>query len=162
MYIYICVIFCTYLCTNLYVNVLEWRALEGKFYSLCNTLPHNLQLTIDKLRTIPPLKKDSKEQLSKLILSSSTDTRNINAKIITYVIVKLCFNGSDTDLTRQCDVIEELIGFTNKTTCPQQIICSKSVAHLYSNGFMYVCKRRMAIKIPCVTLVVKWQLQCTK
>ena len=138
-----------YVPTYSYVNIVDWRALEDQFYSLCNTLPHDLQLTIDKLKTIPQLKKDGKEQLDnlKLISSSSTDIRNINAKIITYLIVKLCFNGSDTDLTRQCNVIEELIGLTNKTTCPQQIICSKSIAHLYSNGFMYVCKRRMAIKM---------------
>ena len=146
MYIYIWVIFCTYLCTNLYVNVLEWRALGGQFYSLCNTLPHDLQLTVDKLRTIPPLKKDSKEQLSKLVLLSSTDTGNINAKIITYLIIKFCFNGSDTDLVRKCDVIEELIGFTNKTACAQQIICSKSAAHLYSNGAMYICKKGWLLK----------------
>ena len=77
---------------------------------------------IDKLKTIPQLKEG--EQLSKLI-TSSTDVR----KIITYLIVKLCYNGSDTDLASICDVMEELIDSTNTATCVQQIRCGKSGAN---------------------------------
>ena len=80
--------------------------IEDNFQSLCNVLPHNYQLTIDKLKTVPQLLKDGGEQLSKLISLSSSDVRKINEKIITYLIVKLCYNDSDTGLVRLCDSID--------------------------------------------------------
>ena len=95
---------------------------EDHFQSLCSVLPHNYQLTIDKLKTIPQLLKDGGEQLSKLILSSSSaDVRKINEKIITYFIVKLCYIDSDTSLVRLCDVMGESIDSTDTPTGMQQI-----------------------------------------
>ena len=94
--------------------------IEDNFQSLCNVLPHNYQLTIDKLKTIPQLLKDGGEQLSKLI-SSSANARKINEKIITYLIVKLCYNDSDTGLVRLCDVMDESIDATDTPTGMQQI-----------------------------------------
>ena len=88
------------------------------------------------------MKEDGKNQLSKLI-SSSTNTRRINERIITYLIVKLCYSGSDTDLARLCDVMKEMISFTSISTCVQQTKCGKSVSHSYNNGFVHV---KMAIK----------------
>ena len=105
----------------------EWRVLKH-FNSVCNNLPYNHQLIIDKLKTVPQLLKDEGEQLTKLITSSTTDVRKINEKIITYLIVKLCYNGSSTTLVRLCDVMDELIDPTESTTCIQQIRCG-----------MYVC-----------------------
>ena len=90
--------------------------MEDHFQSLCSVLPHNYQLTIDKLKTIPQLLKDGGEQLSKLISSSSADVRKINEKII-----KLCYNDSDTGLVRLCDVMDESIDSTNTPTGMQQI-----------------------------------------
>ena len=98
----------------------EWRVLQEHFNSLCNTLPYNYQLTIDKLRNMVEIIKVEGEQLSKLITSSSTDVRKINKKIVTYLIVKLCYNGSDTSLMRVCDVMDELIDPTGTFTCVQQ------------------------------------------
>lgn len=95
--------------------------MEDHFQSLCSVLPHNYQLTIDKLKTIPQLLKDGGEQLSKLISSSSADVRKINEKIITYLIVKLCYNDSDTSLVRLCDVMDESIDSTDTPTGMQQI-----------------------------------------
>ena len=95
--------------------------MEDHFQSLCCVLPHNYQLTIDKLKTIPQLLKDGGEQLSKLISSSSADVRKINEKIITYLIVKLCYNDSDTSLVRLCDVMDESIDSTDTPTGMQQI-----------------------------------------
>ena len=120
-------LFCIYLRIYLHVNVLEWRVLGDQFHSLCNTLPDDCQLTIDKLKTMPQLKGDGKEQLSKLI--SSTDITKINANIITYVIIKLCYNGSNMNLSRVCDVMEKLIDSTKTSTCVQQIRCGKLNAH---------------------------------
>ena len=91
-----------------------------QFSSLCNTLPHNYQLTIDKLRNMVQIIKDDGEQLSKLIISC-TDVWKINEKIITYLIITSCYSGSDTSLVRLCDVMDELIDPTGTPTCVQQI-----------------------------------------
>ena len=108
----------------------DWRVLGEHFNSLCNTLPHNYQLTIDKLKTIPQLLKYGGEQLSKLISSSSADVRKINEKIITYLIVKLCYNGSSTSLVRLCDVMDELIDSTDTPTFVQKLRCGM---------YVYIC-----------------------
>ena len=112
----------------------EWRVLGEHFNSLCNTLPYNYQLTIDKLRNMVEIIKDEGEQLNKLITSSSTDVRKINEKIITYLIVKLCCSSSDTSLVRFCDVMDELIDPTNTPTCVQQIRNG-----MYVYGYVYHC-----------------------
>ena len=119
--------------TYVFVYVLwfsEWGILEDQFYSLCNTPPYNCQLNIDKLKVIAQLNQDGKAQISKLI-SSSTDVRETNKKIITYLIVKLCYNGSDTDLARLCDVMKEMNDSTNTAICTQHITCGKFSTHTY-------------------------------
>ena len=119
----------------------EWRALEH-FHSLCNTLPCHHHLIIDKLKTVPQLIKDEGEQLSKLITSSSTDVTKINEKIITYLILKLCYSGSGNSLVRLCDVMDELIDPTETPICVQQIrhgtcVCMCVYVCVYKH--MYVC-----------------------
>ena len=104
---------------------IEWRIVEDHFKSLRSVLPHNYQLTIDKLKTIPQLLKDGGEQLSKLISSSSPDVKRINERIITYLIVKLCYNDSNTSLVRLCDVMDVSIDSTNTTNGIQQIRCGE-------------------------------------
>ena len=54
--------------------------------------------------------KDGGEQLSKLISSSPA---KIKEKIITYLIVKLCYNDSDTSLVR-CSVMDKSVGLTGE------------------------------------------------
>ena len=119
--------------TYIFIYVLlfsEWGFLEDQFYSLCNTSPYNCQLNTDKLKAIVQLNQDGKAQISKMI-SSSTDVRETNKKIITYLLVKLCYNGSDTDLARLCDVMKEMNDSTNTATCTQHITCSKFSTHTY-------------------------------
>lgn len=99
----------------------EWRVLEEHFNPLCIILPHNHQFIIDRLKLIPQLLQDGGEQLSKLILSSADD-RKINERIITYLVIKLCYNGSD-DLVRLCDVMKKLIDSPDTPTSLQQIRC---------------------------------------
>ena len=111
----------------------EWRILGEHFNSLCNTLPDNYHLTIDKLRNQVQILKDEGEQLSKLVTSSSTDNRRINEKIMSYLIVKLCYNRSGISLVRLCDVMDELIYPTSTPTCVQQIRCG-----MYMHPFIYV------------------------
>ena len=118
----------------------DWRCLEEHFNSLCNNLPDNYQLTIDKLKTIPQLFKDG-EQLSKMIAtSSSSAVRKINEKILTYLIVKLCCNGSSTSLVRSCDEMDEsFINSTDTPTCVEQIRCGMYNHLNYVYGFANEC-----------------------
>ena len=65
------------------------------------------------------------EQISKMIATSSlSDVQKINEKILTYLIIKICYNGSNNSLVRPCDVMDELlINSTDISTCVQQISC---------------------------------------
>ena len=64
--------------------------------------------------------KDDEEQLTKLIISS-TDVRKINEIIISYLVIKSCYSGSDpSSLVKLCDVMDELIDPTGTPTCVQQ------------------------------------------
>ena len=116
----------------------EWKVLSEHFNSLCNALPYNHQLTIDKLRNMVEIKKDEGEQFSKLITSSSTDARKINEKIITYLIVKLCYNSSDTSLVRLCDVMDELIDPTGTPTCVQQFRCGTYINYIAISCVLHI------------------------
>ena len=140
LYVYIYIL---RICTYAYL-LLDWNLVERFLGSLCSVLPHNYQLTIDKLKTIPQLLKNGGEQLSKLISSSSADVRKINEKIITYLIVKLCYNDNDTSLVRLCDVMDESIASNETPACLQEIrygtyvrmhVCTYICVHVC----MYVC-----------------------
>ena len=102
---------------------------------LCNTLPHNHQLTIDKLKAIPQLSQGG-EQINKLI-SSSADVRKINEKITTYLFVKLCYSGRSPELEK-CDVVYRLI---DSPTVLQQSCYGK-------NAYLYTCFLQFLKKNP--------------
>jgi len=70
-------------------------------------LPDNYN---ERLKAMSELLKDGGEQLSKLISSSPA---KINEKIITYLIVKLCYNDSDTSSVR-CSVMDKSVDLTDK------------------------------------------------
>ena len=131
--------------------------LEKHFNSLCN----NYQLTIDELKTIPQLFTDG-DQLSKMMAtSSSSDVRKMNEKILTYLIMKLCYNGSSTNLVRLCDVINEsFIDSTDTPTCTEQIRCgmynmcldllmSVLYAHTYSTLKVFRIRR-----VHCISPII--------
>ena len=80
---------------------IDWRVVEEHFN---NILHHSNQG-----RLKPGLLKDGGEQLSNLVSTSSANIRNINERIITYLIVKLCYNDTDAGLVRLCDVMDESI-----------------------------------------------------
>ena len=72
--------------------------------------------------------------------SSSSDVRKINEKILTYLIVKLCYNGSSTSLVRSCDVMDEsFINSTDTPTCVEQIRCGMYYHLNYVYGFANEC-----------------------
>ena len=70
-------------------------------------MPHNYH---EKLPNIPELLRDGGEQLSKLISSSPV---KINEKIMTYLIVRLCYNDRNTGLVR-CSVMDESVDLTGE------------------------------------------------
>ena len=72
---------------------------------------------------MPSLLIDEREQLIKLLSSSSSvDVRRISNKIITYLIVKLCYSDSiSSTLVRLCNVMDELIDPKDSAVCVQQI-----------------------------------------
>ena len=78
---------------------------------LCNTPPHNHQITVAKVETIIQQLSQDGEQLCKMI--SSADTRKIN-QIITYIFVKLCYSNSSPGL-QISDVLDRLIDSTGTT-----------------------------------------------
>ena len=107
----------------------EWRIFGDHFTSLCDTVSHDYHLTIEKLKMMQSLLIDEREQLIKLLSSSSVDVRRISNKIITYLIVKLCYNyNSSSTLVRLCNVMNELIDPKDSAVCVQRIRHGKHVA----------------------------------
>ena len=96
-------------------------------------MPNDYQLTIDKLRNMVQIIKDEREQLNKLITSSSsaTDVRNINEIIITLLIIKSCYSGSYTNLLKLCDVMDKLIDPIGTSTSVLQEIRHGMFVYLY-------------------------------
>ena len=115
----------------------EWKVFGKVLNLLCNALPHNYQLTLDKLKAVLHLSKETSEQLSKVILSPpSTVVRKINEKIITYLIVWLCYNNSNTTsvkpntiLLKLCDIMDQLIDVTKAPNWLQQVKHGKCGLH---------------------------------
>ena len=135
----------------------EWRILIKHFNSLCNTLPYNYQLTINKLRNMVQITKCEGERLNQMITSSSSDVRNINKKIITYLIVKLCYTGNNASLVSLCDVMDELIGPSGKPTCLQQIRCGTYLlVLLFTFANKYYCNVcSSSLKFPVQPYIIK-------
>ena len=96
--------------------LLDWRTLEEHFKSLYSVQPLNYH---ERLQSIPELLKDGGEQLSKLISSSPA---KINKKIITYLIVKLCYSDRNASLVR-CNVMDKSVDFTGEDST---IVSSRS------------------------------------
>ena len=73
---------------------------------------------------MPQLFKNGEQLCKMIVTSSSSDVRKINEKMLTYLIVKLCYNGSSTSLVTPCDVMDEsFINSTDAPTCVEQIRC---------------------------------------
>ena len=116
----------------------DWGVLDEYFNSLCNKLPYNYHLTLDKVKAIPQPLQDDRKQLSKLI-SSSANVKEINEKIITYLIIKLSYKGGSTDLVTLHNLVDEMIDSTDipiPYTCVQQI---QYGIYVYTNINTYIC-----------------------
>ena len=103
-----------------YLYYTEWTILDDYFSLLCNCLPDDYQSTLIKLKSLPHLSNDDHRQLDSMI-SSSHEVQLVNEKIVTFLIVKLCYNGSSSDLVGLCDVMDNLIVSKQSASCVQQV-----------------------------------------
>ena len=59
------------------------------------------------------------------MISSSCEAILVNEKIVTFLIVKLCYNGSSAGLVGLCDVMSNLIESEELTQCVREALCGK-------------------------------------
>ena len=71
------------------------------------------------MKRLPQLSNDDHQQLGTMI-SSSCEAQLVNEKIVTFLIVKLCYNGSSDSLVGLCDVMDNLTEPDPPTGCVQQ------------------------------------------
>ena len=91
---------------------------------MCNCLPDDYQSTLVKLKSVPQLSNDDHQQLGTMI-SSSCEAILVNEKIVTFLIVKLCYNGSSGSLVGLCEVMDNLVESDQSASCVQQFRCGK-------------------------------------
>ena len=108
--------------------ITDWTTLDEDDYfsQLCNFLPDDYQSTLVKLKSVPQLSNDDHQQLGTMI-SSSCEAILVNEKIVTFLIVKLCYNGSSGSLVGLCDVMDNLVESDQSASCVQQVRCGKLV-----------------------------------
>ena len=102
----------------------DWEILDEHFSQLCNCLPDDYQSTLVKLKSVPQLSDDDHQQLGTMI-SSSCEAILVNEKIVTFLTVKICYNGSSGSLAGLCDVMDNLVESDHSASCVQQFICGK-------------------------------------
>jgi len=85
----------------------DQATLNQYFHLLCNCLPDDYQSTLDKLKSISQLSNDDHQQLGTMI-SSSCEAQLVKERIVTFLVVKLCFNGNGDSLVGLCDVMDNL------------------------------------------------------
>ena len=92
----------------------ELTQLDEHFSQFCNCSCDDYQFTLEKLKGLPQLSIEDHQQLG-AVISSSCDVQLVNEKIFTFLIVKLCYNGSSGGLAGLCDVMDNLIGSGKST-----------------------------------------------
>ncbi|XP_065894306.1 uncharacterized protein [Dysidea avara] len=105
------------------MNLSDWTILDEHFSLLCNCLPDDYQSTLVKLKRLPQLSNDDHQPLGTMI-SSSCEAQLVNEKIVTFLVVKLCYNGNSGSLVGLCDVMDNLLESDQSTGCVQQVRCA--------------------------------------
>jgi len=103
---------------DVFILYAGWTTLSEHFSLLCNCLPDDYQSTLVKLKNLPQLSKDDHQQLGTMI-SSWCEAQLVNEKIVTFLIVKFCFNGSSNNLVGLCNVMDNLIESDQSAGCVQ-------------------------------------------
>ena len=102
----------------------EWSIVDTFFSPLCDCLPQDYQSTIEKLKSFPQfVGSEHQHQLRSLIPATLTDIDVINEKILTFLVMNLCYDTNSGGITRLCDVMEQLIEFSESSSCIQEIRC---------------------------------------
>jgi len=104
--------------------IAERAVLDHFFPHLCNCLPDDYQSTVEKLKSVPQLSNDDHQQLVTMI-SSSHEVKLVKEKIVTFLIVQLCYNRSSGGLVGLCDVLDNLVECDELASCVQQLRCGK-------------------------------------
>ena len=94
--------------------------LDEHFSLFCNCLPDDYRSTLIKLKSLSQLSNDDHQQLHSMI-SSSHEVQLVNEKIVTFLIVKSCYNGSSSGLVGLCDVMDNLIVSKQSASCVQLV-----------------------------------------
>ena len=104
--------------------VTEWSIVDTFFSPLCDCLPQDYHSTIAKLKSFPQFAgMEHQCQLNSLIPPALTDISVINEKILTFLVMNLCYNTNSGGITKLCDVMEQLIEFSECPSCVQEIRC---------------------------------------
>jgi len=82
-------------------------------------LPDDYQSTLLKFKSLSQLSNDDHQQLDTMI-SSSCEAKLAN-EIVTFLIVKLCYNESSQSLVELCDITDNLIESEQSASCVQQV-----------------------------------------
>ena len=123
----VCLSYAQKLINNKFVATMffvDWAILDEHFSQLCNCLPDDYQSTLVKLKNAPQLSDDDHQQLG-TVISSSCEAILVNEKIVTFLIVKLCYNGSSGSLVGLCDVMDNLVDSDQSASCVQQFTCGE-------------------------------------
>jgi len=102
---------------------IECTILDDNFYLLCNCLPDNYQSTLVKLKSLPQISDEDHQQLDTIM--SSNPAQLANEKIVTFLIVKLCYNGSSDSLAKFCSVMDNLVESGEMADCVREVLCGK-------------------------------------
>jgi len=96
---------------------------DDNFSLLCNCLPDNYQSTLVKLKSLPLISNEDHQQLDTIV--SSSPAQQANEKIVTFLLVKLCYNGSSGSLAKFCDVMDNLVESDELADCVREVLCGK-------------------------------------
>ena len=88
-------------------SLTDWKLINTQHSVLCNGLTDDYQSTLSKLKSLPQLSNDDHYQLGTMI-SSSCEAQLVKERIVTFLVVKLCFNGNGDSLVGLCDVMDNL------------------------------------------------------
>ena len=97
----------------------DWTILDEIFHLLYNCLPDDYLSALVKLKSVPQLSNDDHQQLGTMI-SSSCEAQLVNEKIVTFLIVKLCYNGSGGSLDGLFDVMDNLCQSDPSAGCVEE------------------------------------------
>ena len=62
-----------------------------------------------KLKSLPQLSTEDYQQLGTIISSPSCEVQLVNEKIVTFLVIQLCYNGNGGSLVELCNMMDSLV-----------------------------------------------------